>query len=106
MAATAGLVAGATLPAMGAMRAVAGTTAQQEQFTNPVIWQDFADLEVIRVGDTYYYTGSSGSPLACARAWKASWPCGGGPARMTSSTSRCRTCAASTRRSTCCIRGD
>ncbi|MBA4866519.1 glycosyl hydrolase 43 family protein [Streptomyces sp. PSKA54] len=35
------------------------TTAQQEQFTNPVIWQDFADLEVIRVGDTYYYSGST-----------------------------------------------
>jgi beta-xylosidase len=59
MAATAGLAAGASLPAMGAMRAAAGTTAQQEQFTNPVIWQDFADLEVIRVGDTYYYTGSN-----------------------------------------------
>ncbi|MGW7729351.1 glycoside hydrolase 43 family protein, partial [Streptomyces canus] len=56
MAATAGLVAGATLPAM---RATAATTAQQERFTNPVIWQDFADLEVIRVGDTYYYTGST-----------------------------------------------
>ncbi|WP_329467231.1 glycoside hydrolase family 43 protein [Streptomyces sp. NBC_01431] len=56
MAATAGLVAGATLPAMPA---AAATTAQQEQFTNPVIWQDFADLEVIRVGDTYYYTGST-----------------------------------------------
>ncbi len=59
MAATVGLVAGATLPAMGATRAAAATTAQQEQFTNPVIWQDFADLEVIRVGDTYYYTGST-----------------------------------------------
>jgi len=56
MAVTAGLVAGATLPAM---RAAAATTAQQERFTNPVIWQDFADLEVIRVGDTYYYTGST-----------------------------------------------
>lgn len=59
MAVTAGLAAGATLPAMGAMRAAAATTAQQERFTNPVIWQDLADLEVIRVGDTYYYTGST-----------------------------------------------
>ena len=56
MAATAGLVAGATLPAM---HAAAATAAQQERFINPVIWQDFADLEVIRVGDTYYYTGST-----------------------------------------------
>lgn len=56
MAVTAGLIAGATLPAM---RAVAATRAQQERFTNQVIWQDFADLEVIRVGDTYYYTGST-----------------------------------------------
>lgn len=59
MAATFGLAAGATLPAMGATRGAAATTAQQEQFTNPVIWQDFADLEVIRVGDAYYYTGST-----------------------------------------------
>jgi beta-xylosidase len=28
-------------------------------FTNPVIWQDFADIDIIRVGDTYYYSASS-----------------------------------------------
>ncbi|GAA3454920.1 family 43 glycosylhydrolase [Dactylosporangium matsuzakiense] len=29
------------------------------QFTNPVIWQDFADGDIIRVGDTYYYSAST-----------------------------------------------
>ncbi len=28
-------------------------------FTNPVIWQDFADIDVIRVGDAYYYSAST-----------------------------------------------
>ncbi|QLH20623.1 glycoside hydrolase 43 family protein [Streptomyces sp. Rer75] len=28
-------------------------------FTNPVIWQDFADIDIIRVGDTYYYSAST-----------------------------------------------
>ncbi|MGX7826412.1 family 43 glycosylhydrolase [Actinokineospora sp. 24-640] len=28
-------------------------------YTNPVVWQDFADVEVIRVGDTYYLTSST-----------------------------------------------
>jgi beta-xylosidase len=29
------------------------------QFNNPVAWQDFADLDIIRVGDTYYYSASN-----------------------------------------------
>ncbi|KAF4408499.1 MULTISPECIES: glycoside hydrolase 43 family protein [Streptomyces] len=28
-------------------------------YTNPVIWQDFADIDIIRVGDTYYYSAST-----------------------------------------------
>ncbi len=37
-------------------------------YSNPLIWEDLPDLEVIRVGDTYYYTASSfhhspGAPL-------------------------------------------
>jgi len=28
-------------------------------FTNPVVWQDFADGDVIRVGDAYYYSAST-----------------------------------------------
>jgi len=30
-----------------------------DQFTNPVVWQDFADVEVIRVGEVYYMTAST-----------------------------------------------
>jgi beta-xylosidase len=56
LAASAGLIAGAAVPVT---RAAAGTVRQQEQFTNPVIWQDFADVDIIRVGDTFYYTAST-----------------------------------------------
>ncbi|MEU7825526.1 family 43 glycosylhydrolase [Catellatospora sp. NPDC049133] len=28
-------------------------------FANPVLWQDFADIDIIRVGDTYYYSAST-----------------------------------------------
>ncbi|BCJ62899.1 xylosidase [Micromonospora endophytica] len=28
-------------------------------FSNPVLWQDFADIDIIRVGDVYYYSASS-----------------------------------------------
>ena len=28
-------------------------------FTNPVVWQDFADGDILRVGDTYYYSAST-----------------------------------------------
>ena len=34
-----------------------GTTAGT--YTNPVVWQDFADGDIIRVGDTYYYSAST-----------------------------------------------
>ncbi|KAH7113167.1 family 43 glycosyl hydrolase [Dactylonectria estremocensis] len=30
-----------------------------QSFINPVLWEDLADNEVIRVGDTYYYTAST-----------------------------------------------
>ncbi|RKN05997.1 glycoside hydrolase 43 family protein [Streptomyces radicis] len=58
-------LAGATSPvhasparAGAAARAVAPTAAQTT-YTNPVIWQDFADIDVIRVGDTFYYSAST-----------------------------------------------
>ncbi|KAF6835664.1 xylosidase glycosyl [Colletotrichum plurivorum] len=38
--------------------AAAGVAAQAT-FNNPVLWEDLADLEVIRVNDTYYYTAST-----------------------------------------------
>ncbi|NLT53660.1 MAG: family 43 glycosylhydrolase [Actinomycetales bacterium] len=28
-------------------------------FSNPVLWQDFADVDIIRVGDAYYYSAST-----------------------------------------------
>jgi beta-xylosidase len=28
-------------------------------FNNPVLWQDFADIDIIRVGDAYYYSAST-----------------------------------------------
>ncbi|GKT54594.1 xylosidase glycosyl hydrolase [Colletotrichum tofieldiae] len=39
--------------------AAAATVVAQDTFSNPVLWQDLADLEVIRVNDTYYYTAST-----------------------------------------------
>jgi beta-xylosidase len=33
--------------------------ADPATFTNPVVWQDFADGDVIRVGDAYYYSAST-----------------------------------------------
>ena len=43
----------ASAPARGPVPATAA------QFTNPVIWQDFADIDVIRVGGTYYASAST-----------------------------------------------
>jgi beta-xylosidase len=31
----------------------------QGNYTNPVVWQDFADGDIIRVGDAYYYSAST-----------------------------------------------
>lgn len=28
-------------------------------YTNPVLWEDLADLDIVRVGDTYYYSASN-----------------------------------------------
>ncbi len=47
-----GLAAGALLP-LDPARAAASS------FTNPVIWQDFADIDVIRVGAVYYASAST-----------------------------------------------
>jgi beta-xylosidase len=46
--------------------------AQQSTFANPVIWQDFADVEVIRVGSDFYMTASTmhyspGAPVLRSR---------------------------------------
>ena len=60
------LIAGATAPFTSATRAAAATpttarprTTATASYTNPVIWQDFADIDIIRVRDTYYASASS-----------------------------------------------
>ncbi|WP_329280478.1 glycoside hydrolase family 43 protein [Streptomyces sp. NBC_01451] len=50
-----GLAVGAALPAA----ASAQTFPAAAQYANPVLWQDFADIDIIRVGDTYYYSAST-----------------------------------------------
>jgi beta-xylosidase len=35
------------------------TPPSSAQFSNPVMWQDFADGDIIRVGDAYYYSAST-----------------------------------------------
>ncbi|MGW5746754.1 family 43 glycosylhydrolase [Amycolatopsis sp. NPDC003861] len=35
------------------------TPNQPSTFTNPVLWQDFADVDIIRVGNAYYYSAST-----------------------------------------------
>ncbi len=45
-----------------------------ETYSNPLIWQDLPDLEVIRVDDTYYYTASTfhhapGAPCSAPTTW-------------------------------------
>lgn len=64
LAASAGLAAGAAVPVRASAAPAASTREgarllQEEEFTNPVIWQDFADIDVIRVGDAFYYSAST-----------------------------------------------
>jgi len=33
--------------------------ARAQDFTNPVVWEDLADVDVLRVNDTYYYSAST-----------------------------------------------
>ncbi|MER6282610.1 glycoside hydrolase family 43 protein [Streptomyces sviceus] len=58
LAAGAGLVTGALLPLTGAPRTAAAAAAATT-YSNPVIWQDFADIDIIRVGATYYASAST-----------------------------------------------
>lgn len=57
------LVVGAALPGTAAAQAAAHTAAPDSSaaasYTNPVLWQDFADIDIIRVGNAYYYSAST-----------------------------------------------
>ena len=33
--------------------------SRAQNFTNPIIWQDLADVDLLRVGDAYYYSSSN-----------------------------------------------
>src|SRR5689334_1604824 len=35
------------------------SSATAGSFQNPVLWEDLADVDIIRVGDTYYYSASN-----------------------------------------------
>ncbi|MEU6389159.1 glycoside hydrolase 43 family protein [Streptomyces sp. NPDC046939] len=64
LAASAGLLAQGALPAMAAGRASgaepqAPSAGSATTFANPVLWQDFADIDIIRVQDTYYLSAST-----------------------------------------------
>ncbi|WP_277212384.1 family 43 glycosylhydrolase [Isoptericola croceus] len=64
----AGVAAGTALDPFTAAEA----QAMESTFTNPVIWQDFADVEVIRVGADFYMTASTmhyspGAPVLHSR---------------------------------------
>jgi beta-xylosidase len=46
--------------------------AQSQTYTNPVLWEDLADLDVFRVNDTYYYSASTmafspGAPILTSK---------------------------------------
>ncbi|GAA4309775.1 family 43 glycosylhydrolase [Streptomyces venetus] len=56
LATTTGLTVGALLPPDPARAAAPDPAAS---YTNPVIWQDFADIDVIRVENTYYCSAST-----------------------------------------------
>lgn len=70
-AATGAALAAATPRAQAAPAPAAGALAAAA-YTNPVVWQDFADVDIIRVGDTYYMSASTmhyspGAPVL--RSW-------------------------------------
>ncbi|WP_212828866.1 family 43 glycosylhydrolase [Catellatospora sp. TT07R-123] len=43
----------------GASPTPSTSPSNNSPYGNPVVWQDFADLDIIRVGDTYYYSAST-----------------------------------------------
>lgn len=66
------LASGAGVFAAAVVNVPAVRAHAQQTFTNPVVWQDFADTDIIRVGDTFYYSASTmhyspGAPVL--RSW-------------------------------------
>lgn len=48
-----------SLPTLAATAKHSGNHRATPEFTNPVIWEDLADLDIIRVGKVYYYSASN-----------------------------------------------
>lgn len=49
----------ATTLAAVAAPPVSGQGTPKPEFQNPVLWQDLADIDIFRVGNTYYYSASN-----------------------------------------------
>ena len=41
------------------MHAQTTSSSKAGSFQNPVLWEDLADIDIIRVGDAYYYSASN-----------------------------------------------
>jgi beta-xylosidase len=53
-----GAAPAAAQPDLAGSAGIADVTPAAD-FTNPVVWQDFADIDIVRVNDTYYYSAST-----------------------------------------------
>src|SRR5689334_977773 len=54
-----GLVAAVAVGLAGGGPAQSVPARAAATYSNPVVWQDFADGDIIRVGDTFYYSAST-----------------------------------------------
>lgn len=54
-----GLLAGMSCCAAPRMSVQAGQQQAAADFQNPVLWEDLADIDIIRVGDAFYYSASN-----------------------------------------------
>jgi beta-xylosidase len=50
---------GGSASASGGSGGYVGPWPPSETYSNPVLWEDLADIDVIRVGDVFYYTASN-----------------------------------------------
>lgn len=48
-----------SLLASVAAASMASVAFAQDTFTNPILWQDFADVDLVRVDDAFYYSAST-----------------------------------------------
>lgn len=60
------------LSLLTALAAVAVAIFAQDTYTNPILWDDLADIDVFRVNDTYYYSASTmafspGAPILTSK---------------------------------------